>query len=199
MIINIDKAVMHPIMSKFFAVCPLRLGNFVFVMGENKVKTAAVDIYCIAQISASHRRTFNMPARSALAPGRVPIRLARFCAFPKAEIHRIFFYIACFYSRARFQIFQRLMRKLAVIFKFFRPVINIAARFIGIALFKKLRNDFDYFIYIFGGSRVYGRFANVKAGRILPKLFYIAFRNFGNGGVFLIRTADKFIINIGKV
>ena len=48
MVINIDKAVVHPVMGEVTAVCRLTLGYLVFVVGEDKVKTAAMYVNSLA-------------------------------------------------------------------------------------------------------------------------------------------------------
>ena len=57
------------------------------MVGEDEVKTAAMDIKGAAQVFQGHGGTFDVPARSARPPGAVPGRLARFGAFPEGKIH----------------------------------------------------------------------------------------------------------------
>ena len=53
----------------------LVLGNFIGMMDLAMVDPAGVDIEFLAEIFDAHLRTFEMPARRALAPGTVPFHL----------------------------------------------------------------------------------------------------------------------------
>ena len=56
------------------------LGAFIFVMGENQIIAAAMEVNGDAQMPLDHRRTFNMPARTTETPRASPnpaIRAAR--------------------------------------------------------------------------------------------------------------------------
>ena len=125
-------------MSERNTVAALRLCDFILVVGENEVLTAAVNVNRVAEEAMNHCRALNVPTGSALAPGRVPIGLAGLCAFPKGEIHRLLFKLADIYSRTRFEVLQRLMRKLAVLGELFRAEVDIAVlNGISISLFNK--------------------------------------------------------------
>ncbi len=70
---ELQQAVMQPVFNKWLAIGKaLRLGYLVLVMGENKVLPTAMDIKGITQVFQRHGTALNMPARSALPPGRFP-------------------------------------------------------------------------------------------------------------------------------
>ena len=62
----------HPVTGKRLAIGRFALGDFTFIVRENVVDAAAVNIECMAQIFAGHRRTFDMPAGKAFAPRAGP-------------------------------------------------------------------------------------------------------------------------------
>ena len=64
----------------------LRLGNLVFVVGENQIGATEMDIDRVSQFLAHHGRAFDMPTRPARAPGGRKTGLPRFGPFPKGEI-----------------------------------------------------------------------------------------------------------------
>ena len=80
-------------MCKFFTIACFRLSNLIFVMRENQIFPAGMDIDLLAQIFSGHLRTLNVPARAALAPWCVPVRLSVLFRFPEYEIQRIFLFI----------------------------------------------------------------------------------------------------------
>ncbi|MNE61837.1 hypothetical protein D3C80_1570810 [compost metagenome] len=96
----------HPVVDVRAVVRTAGLGNFVLVMWEHQIGTAAVDVKMGAQLLAVHRRTFNVPARTACAPWRFPTRFARLGHLPQHEIHRVAFYIIDFYPRTGLQLIQ---------------------------------------------------------------------------------------------
>ena len=77
------------------------LRDFVFVMRENKIEPAAVNIEGCAQMRFRHCRTFDMPARTPTAPRTVPAHLFGQAGFPQDEIGRVFFERRDFDPRAR--------------------------------------------------------------------------------------------------
>ena len=82
---------MQPIFYKRMLACAaFGLGYFIFVMRENQITAAAMEIKTFAQIFHAHNGALNMPARSAFSPRAGPGRFAWFSCLPKSEIHRIF-------------------------------------------------------------------------------------------------------------
>ena len=81
-----NKAVMHPVPGHGLAKTALALSDFVFMVGKNQVKAAAVDIEAFSQIFIGHGGAFDMPAGTALAPGAFPGGLAGFCLFPQSKV-----------------------------------------------------------------------------------------------------------------
>ena len=96
-IVNIQEAIVHPVGGKRLFIGCLRLCNLIFMMGENQILTACMDLNLISQLFFRHHRAFNMPARPSLAPGRLPVRLTLFFRLPKHEIRRILFIILTSY------------------------------------------------------------------------------------------------------
>ncbi|MPN53872.1 hypothetical protein SDC9_201540 [bioreactor metagenome] len=73
---------MHPIAGKGLARGRFALGDFVFVMGEDQILAAGVNIEGGAQKLHAHGAAFDMPARPAHSPGGGPSGFAGFGAFP---------------------------------------------------------------------------------------------------------------------
>ena len=77
-------------MCEGFSVCSLGLRDFVFMMRENQIFAACMDVNFIPQILFAHDGALNVPARSAIAPRGFPERLALFFGLPEDKIQRIF-------------------------------------------------------------------------------------------------------------
>src|SRR5690606_4391840 len=80
------QSVMHPVLGHRRPVAAAALGALVFVVGEDQIETAAMDIERLAQVVVAHRRALDMPPGPALAPGARPARFPRLGRFPKGEI-----------------------------------------------------------------------------------------------------------------
>ena len=91
---------MNPETSQFFARGGFGLGNFVFMVREDKVLSATVNIKGQRQILFAHGGAFDMPAGASFTPRAFPERFAFFGAFPQGKVEGIFFFFAGENSRA---------------------------------------------------------------------------------------------------
>ena len=66
----------NPVANKLFSGRAFALRDLIFVMRENEIDAAGVNVECLAEILHRHRRAFDMPARTAATDGRIP---GRFC------------------------------------------------------------------------------------------------------------------------
>ena len=97
----------------------LRLRDFIFVVRELEVDTAAMNIDCFAEMLGGHSGTFNVPARSAATPLTVPDRVFRLAVFrklPKRKIRRIALAEIDIDPGARLIVFWFALREPAIIF-----------------------------------------------------------------------------------
>ena len=83
---GLHQAVVQPILGHRLAVAALALGDFVFVVREDQVQPAAVDVERLAQQLAAHGGAFDVPAGPAGSPRAGPGRLAGLGRFPEGEI-----------------------------------------------------------------------------------------------------------------
>ena len=85
-------AVVYPVLHERADTCvALALGNLVFVVGEDQVLTAAVDVELRAQIAVGHGRALDMPAGASGPPGALPRRFSGLGAFPECEVGGVSF------------------------------------------------------------------------------------------------------------
>ena len=73
---------MHPVSCKDLAVACLRLCDLVFMMWEDQIFAACMNIDLITEVFFAHNGAFDMPARTTVAPWRFPVWLAVFFRFP---------------------------------------------------------------------------------------------------------------------
>src|SRR5690606_41662749 len=87
--INVNEAGMHPAVHILFASTCFRLCNFIFMMWEGQISTAAMDIQMIAQTACGHCRAFNMPAWTAIAPRSCPLSIILSVISPQYEARSV--------------------------------------------------------------------------------------------------------------
>ena len=158
-----------------------------------------MNIDCSAEKFIYHSGTFYMPAGSAHAPRTFPCGFAGFLRFPQCKIHRVFLVIGHVYARARLKVFKRLMRKLAVVVKFFCAEINISVHTISKTFVLKLFNDINYCVDIFGCSWVNGGALYAERLRVFEIFGDKTLAEFFDGNTLLIGAVNHFVINIGKI
>jgi hypothetical protein len=121
------------------------LGYFVLVVREDQVRAAAVDLEVHAQDRLRHGRALDVPARPALAPGRLPERvLALLARLPEREVLRRLLELRRVVALALLHVLERAVRELAVVRERSDAEIDVAARLVGVpALHERLDEGDD--------------------------------------------------------
>ena len=68
-LVNPNRTGVHPGVDVLHPIGRFGLCNLVFVMRERQIRSATMNIKGITQAAFRHRRTFDMPARTASTPG----------------------------------------------------------------------------------------------------------------------------------
>src|SRR6478672_2085021 len=69
---HVDKPVVHPeARERLPTVRAAALRDFILMVREDEVESAAVDVDGLAKVALDHRRTFDVPARPSPAPRRI--------------------------------------------------------------------------------------------------------------------------------
>ncbi len=78
----------EPLASELAVGGAATLRDFVFVMRENQIDSAAVNVEVFAEVFEDHRAAFEVPTRASLAPGAGPMVCAVlvFAGFPEGEV-----------------------------------------------------------------------------------------------------------------
>src|ERR1700756_5361169 len=112
---------MQPVAYELLPSHPFALRDLGFVMWENVIDPAAVDVDLIAEQRSGHRAALDMPAGTAGSPRRIPFYVAIFLVprFPQREIPDVFLVVFVVFNPAgRLQLRQIEVGELAVIRKF---------------------------------------------------------------------------------
>ena len=88
-VVDPNEAVMHPDIYEAVTGCSAGLGYLVLMMRELQIHSTTMDVKMTAQAVDRHGRAFDMPARSAIAPRRLPARLTRLGRLPEHKIQWI--------------------------------------------------------------------------------------------------------------
>ena len=122
------ESVVHPIPDEGLSGAGFGLGDLVFMMGEDEVQPAAVDVECLGlQVLQAHDRAFDVPPRPPRAPRRGPGRFAGLRRFPEGEIQRILLPLVDFHPRTGLKFVQGALGKSSVSGKFSDGIVNVSA------------------------------------------------------------------------
>ena len=204
LVVDVQKAVVHPVMAEGAAVGALRLCNLVFVMGEDQVLAACMQVDGLAQVLTGHGAALNVPARTALAPGAVPGRLARLGGFPDSKICGVFFqvviHLAAQFAVAAFQVVQVQVAQLAVTGIRLNAEVDIAVvGNVSMSGFDQVLDDLDDLTDMLGCAGAHGGGLNVQALGIFDVLGLELAGNLLHGGAVRLAFFDQFIVNIGDI
>ena len=104
LVVHVDVAVVHPVFGKRLARRALGLGDLVFVVREDEVHAAAVDVKRLAEVLHAHGRALDVPAGTAHAPRALPRRLAGLLRLPEGKVHGMALYVPHLHARTALQI-----------------------------------------------------------------------------------------------
>jgi hypothetical protein len=198
--LELEHPIMQPVARERLTGIAFGLGDFVFMVGEDEVVAAAVNVDLLAQVSQVHRGAFDVPPRPALAPRAVPARLTRLRRLPQGKVAFAFLLPARLHPRTRDGIFQLAPRELAVVGVGTYAEIDIAVRrrvrVIGLDQIGDHANDLGDGLR---NPRKHGRPPHVEAIQLLFVILGIAVGQ--RRGVFtqLGGPRDDLIVHIGEV
>ena len=199
LIVDVDKAVVQPVVDELAAVGGLGLGDLVLVVREGEVAAAAVDVDRFSEIAVGHGGALDVPAGSALSPRGFPVGLAGLGSLPEGEVERVFLDVVDVNARAGLQIVDRLVAQLAVVLELERAVIHIAVHLVGIPLLDQGGDDVDDLLNVLGGLRMHGGRLDAERLRIDEVLLDILLRDLVGGNALLVGALDDLVVNVGEV
>ena len=199
-VVDVDIAVVHPVMREGDAAAALALGDLVLVMREDEILPAAVDVDRLAEAAARHGGALNVPAGTPLSPRRRPARLAGLRALPQGEVHGVLLELAGGDARAGLELLERLVGELAVLLVHAGAEVDVAVpRRVGAALLDKRLDDGQNFRDVLRRARMYRRGPDVQPGGVRLVLGDILL---GHGHVvraLLVRAADDLVVDVREI
>ena len=153
---------MQPVINESVTCAAFRLRNFIFMVWENKIAAAAVEIKCITEIFSTHRGAFDVPPRTAFAPWAVPRRFIGFGRFPQGKVSRIAFFVIDGHTRARQHVFHIATGKFPVRRKCRDVIVHIAVQRIGVSFRNQSFDHANNVIHVLGYARIAIHPANMQ-------------------------------------
>ena len=201
LVVHVDEAVVHPVEGEGLACRALRLCDFVLMVREDQILSAAVEVDGLAEKGEIHRGALDVPAGSALAPRRIPVGFAFFGGLPESEIGAVALDVAGIdaLTGASDEVFQRQVRELAVGGEGLGAEIHVALRLVGVTLLHQGGNDLDDLVYILGRLRVNGGGLDAERLDVLPVFLYVALGNGLEVHSFRFGFVDDFVVHIGEI
>ena len=206
LVVDIDKAVVHPRLRKRLAGSAFALGDFVLVVRKLQIGAAAVDVKALAQQRAAHRRALDVPARAARTPCAWPLHLVWLCgfgAFPQDEIQRIVFAVVAALhgdALAGVEFIERFARQLAVAGEFAHRKVDVAiAGLISQAFALQRANHRQHLRHVVGGARLVRGALDAQRVGILVQRVDHAVGQATDGLAIGDGALDDLVVNVGDV
>ena len=195
-----DEAVVKPVFDHgFLAGEGFGLGDFVFMVREDEVAAAAVEVEGIAKVLIAHSRAFDVPARTAFAPGAVPRRFAGLSTFPEGEVHGIVLAVVDFDTGAGHHVVEAATAQFAVVGELFDAVIDVVVDDVGIAFVDEGLDHVDDFIHVFRYAGILVGPADVELVHDVEVRCDIAVGNGIPRDAFAVGSVDDLIVDVGEV
>ena len=198
---------MEPSRSEVSAAGAAALGDFIFVVRENQIDTATVQVEGIAEVFTDHRRTFEVPARTAFSPGRTPKIFAILGAsgFPQDKVADALLFIligirALRLRASEFQFAFVEVREFAVFRKRGDVKIDRAiVRSVSVAFLDELGNHIDLLRNVLHRARFNVRRETLEEIAVVMKLLRPAGCEIAQRLAESLRFADCFVIHIRQI
>ena len=85
-VVNVQEGIVHPVSCKRLVIGCLGLCDLIFMMREDQILSAGMNIDLFAEITFAHDGALNVPAGTSLTPAGIPVRLTFFFRLPQYEI-----------------------------------------------------------------------------------------------------------------
>ena len=203
LVVDIDESVVHPVVREGLVVCTLILCDLVFVVREDEVLTTGMDVETAATVLRSHDTALGVPARTTLAPWRLPVRLTVLLRLPEYEIGRGTLALLTGHlqiTETGLQLIDVLVAQLSVAAEGGRIEINRAVcSDIGIAILDQGLDQIDHSLNLLGRLRVCARRLDVHRIHVLLDLGDVLLRDLAAAHALFDGLLDDLVVDIGIV
>ncbi len=178
---------------------PFGLGKLVFVVREDQVRAAAVDVERFAEVAVRHRRTFDVPPRAAGTPRAVPRRLARLGALPQREVERAVLLLAHLDARARAQVLDALLRERAVVRELGDGEVHVARGGVRQPARLEMADDLQHLGNVLGRARLDVRRLHVQRRQVLVHEPRVVLGHLRRRAPLELAALDDLVVDVGDV
>ena len=184
------------------------LGDFVFVVREDEVDAAGVEVEVFAEVFEDHGGALEVPAGSAFAPGAGPVvgAVLGFASFPEGEVGEGVFGVFVVVeggdglggTEFEFAIFE--VGEAAVVFEGGDAEVDGAVGGgVGVAAFDEGSDHADLMIDVGDGARLDVGREEVEGGAVGVEFFGPEAGEVGQGLTGFLGVANGFVIDVGDV
>jgi len=191
---------MHPEAGEGLAGERFGLRDFVFVMREDQVDAAGVDIERGAQVLNGHHGAFDVPAGAARTDRRIPTEFAFLGRLPQGEIARVGLIVFVDVDAGAGQVAAEIVvRKLAIAGEARDAEVSRAVARVSVVAGGKAGDSVGHIGDVVGGLHQVLGHVQAQGGAVFEKRLRV------DGGVFLKRllfgrrVADDLIVHVGDV
>ena len=202
---DLQHAGVHPVIGECAVAGALRLGALVLVVREHQVGTAAVNVEGQSQVLLGHGRTLDVPARTTLAPGRDPRRLAGLGGLPQGEVQLVALAllqaltVGAQLAVAAFRLIDIAPGQLAVTRVGAHVEVHVALRHVGVAALYQALNERDHGADLLGGLRANVRILHAGRAHVLDEQARVLLGHFGGRARLLGSAADDLVVHVRHV
>ena len=191
---------MHPEAGEGLAGEAFGLGDFVFVVGEDEVDAAGVDIEGGAEILDGHDGTFDVPTGATGADFGIPGEFAFLRSFPEGEVAGVgLFVLVDIDAGAGDHAAEVVVGELAIFGEFADAEVDGTVAAVGEAVLLQFVDGGGHLGDVFGGAGdAFGAF-EAERGAVVEEGFGVDVGVFAEAFALGDGVADDFVVDVGDV
>ena len=175
------------------------LRDLVFMVREDQVDTATVNVKGFAQMLRRHCGTLQVPARTTTTPGAVPAGFVICSGLPQHKIARILLVRSHFDTRTGDHVIQRAAGELSIALIGPDGEKHVALGLISETVLDQLARHLDHLRNMLGGMRLDVRHCHTNRAHILAIDFGITGRDRLDRLAAFLGGGDDLVVHIGDV
>jgi len=199
-VVHLDEAVVEPVPREGLPRGALGLGDLVFVVREDQVLAAAVNVEGLAQEVGAHDGALDVPARPPPAPGAVPPGLPFLARLPEGEVEGVLLLLARCDAGPRHHLVEVAARELSVILELLHGKVDVAAGHgVGQAVADEPADELDHARDVLRGPRRDRGPLDAEPAHVLVVLGDVALGDLPEPHPLLVGLRDDLVVHVGIV